>query len=237
MTLTTKLLRPTEELLCQRQGGGVTPWSPRLCYYSSNISVSFTVFTVHCVICRSDMTWWNFCRFSVHNWMTMVGKAAKLSESALTLPITRRQANPTCDTCQLKLPHTSPSLLHSTISPLLFISFKLGVWLISFHENIAAGHCLVSWRLMDLIITGFFYKSYTLVCTYCWGSIPCWAGGDGFSSSKGPKMLPGRVERWEREAKFDWLKSQVGGASRLGYLTLCSIVAECVFQLVWLKTR
>lgn len=27
----------------------------------------------------------------------------------------------------------------------------------------------------------------------------------------------------------------MGGASRLGYLTLCSIVSVCVFQLVWLR--
>ena len=40
-----------------------------------------------------------------------------------------------------------------------------------------------------------------------------------------------------RELKPDWIRSPVGGASLLGYLTLCSIVADCVFQLVRLRSR
>lgn len=48
-------------------------------------------------------------------------------------------------------------------------------------------------------------------------------------------MLPGRVESWERELRPHWLRNTVGGGFWLEYLTLCSIVAECVFQLVWLR--
>lgn len=168
----------------------------------------------------------------------MVRKAAKLSESALTHFLSFEDNRRVLRAIRVSWSyHTRQRLFSTTISPLLFISHKLGVWLMSFYENIATGHCLASWRPTHLMFTGFFYKGHTFVCTYYWGSIACWAGDDGVASSKGPKMLPGRVERWEREAKPDWSRSRVGGASQLGYLTLCSIVAECVFQLVWPRKR
>lgn len=42
------------------------------------------------------------------------------------------------------------------------------------------------------------------------GGSPAGSGGPGLVSSKEPNMLPGRVERGERELKPHWLRNRVG---------------------------
>lgn len=73
------------------------------------------------------------------------------------------------------------------------------------------------------------------VCVWDGGRVIVGLGA--FPSSKGPNALGSRVQRLGRELKPYWLRYAVGGALGVGYLKLCSIVAERVFQLVWHRRR
>lgn len=66
----------------------------------------------------------------------------------------------------------------------------------------------------------------------------CRVGGPaGLCLIKGTRNVTRQGTELGRVLEADWSRKAGGGASRLGYLRLCSIVADCVFQLVWLRRR
>lgn len=107
------------------------------------------------------MTSWKFCRFSVFGWQWWEKLQNPVSQHShfRSLEDNRRVLRAIRVSWSY---HTRQRLFSTTVSPLSFISHKLAVWLTSFYENIATGHCLASWRLMLLMFTGFFYKGIQL---------------------------------------------------------------------------